>query len=143
MAMKSKDSSTSKDNVGLLKSIFEEVYSTGNIQPLLDHMAEDVVWKVTIPDGTPISGEFRGKQAVAAYFDRLPGIAEFQQLRPPEYVGHGDQVIVLGYEDYTVKKTGKSFRGEYATVTDFDEGRITKMVVIQDLCGIAEAYRSS
>jgi ketosteroid isomerase-like protein len=31
---------------------------------MLDHLADDVVFEVTIPEGTPISGEFRGKQAV-------------------------------------------------------------------------------
>jgi hypothetical protein len=32
-------------------------------QPLIDHLADDVVFKATIPDGTPISRELRGKQA--------------------------------------------------------------------------------
>jgi hypothetical protein len=29
----------------------------GNWQPLLDRLADDVVFKVTVPEGTPISGE--------------------------------------------------------------------------------------
>jgi hypothetical protein len=44
------------------KSIFEAEDS----QPLIDHLAADEgVFKATIPKGTPISGKFRGKQAVA------------------------------------------------------------------------------
>ncbi|WP_257458849.1 nuclear transport factor 2 family protein [Archangium lipolyticum] len=133
----------SKDNAGLLKWIFEEMDRVMDAKPLLDHMAEDVVWKVTIPDGTPLSGEFRGKQAVIDYYSRLPEIAEFHQERPQEFIDHGDQVIVLGDDSFLVKKTGKTFRSEYAVVTDFHQGLITRMVVIQNLCGIADAYRDS
>lgn len=131
----------SKDNTGLLKWIFEEMDRLMDVKPLLDYMAEDVVWKVTIPDGTPLSGEFRGKQAVAGYFAKLPEIAEFHQEKPLEFIDHGDQVIVLGEDSILVKKTGETFRSEYATVTDFHQGLITRMVVIQNLCGIADAYR--
>lgn len=49
------------DYTSLVRSLFE----SEDWQPLIDHLAEDVVFKATIPDGTPISGEFRGKQAVA------------------------------------------------------------------------------
>ena len=52
------------DNITLAKSIFE----AEDFQPLLEHLADDVVFKATIPKGTPISGEFRGKQAVVDYF---------------------------------------------------------------------------
>ncbi|MCY1075067.1 nuclear transport factor 2 family protein [Archangium lansingense] len=130
-----------KDKAELLKWIFEEMERVGDVKPLLDHLAEDAVWMVTIPDGTPLSGEFRGKQAVAAYFAALPGIAEFHQERPQEYISHGDKVIILGEDSFLVKKTGETFRSEYALVTDFHAGLITRMVVIQNLCGIAEAYR--
>src|SRR5687768_11220805 len=102
-----------KDNADLLKWIFEELDRVMDVKPMLDHMAEDVVWKVTIPDGTPLSGEFRGKQAVAGYFAKLPEIAEFQQLRRLEFIDHGDQVIVLGEDSILVKKTGETFRSEY------------------------------
>ncbi len=129
-----------QDKVSLVKWIFAEMDRVMDARPLLDQMAEDVVWKVTIPDGTPLSGEFRGKQAVAGYFARLPEIADFVQQKPQEFIGHGDRVIALGEDSILVKKTGKTFRSEYAVVMDFHAGRITRMVVIQNLCGIAEAY---
>jgi hypothetical protein len=55
------------DNFTSAKSIFE----AEDFQPLLDRLADDVVFKATIPEGTPISGEFRGKQAVVDYFATL------------------------------------------------------------------------
>jgi ketosteroid isomerase-like protein len=54
--------SPNADNVALAKRLINR--SDGDWQPLLDRLADDVVFSVTIPDGTPISGEVRGKAAV-------------------------------------------------------------------------------
>ena len=66
------------DNSALAKSIFE----AEDFLPLFDRLANDVVFKATIPQGTPISGEFRGKQAVVDYFENLEEIATFRQEKP-------------------------------------------------------------
>jgi len=61
------------DNISLAKCILE----VEDWQPLLDRLAHDVVFKATIPEGTPISGEFRGKQAVEKHFMNLGKVLEF------------------------------------------------------------------
>ena len=71
------------DNTVTAKSIFE----AEDFQPLLEHLADDVVFKATTPEGTPISGEFCGKQAVVDYFTnprrgRAPGYGSRGVLRP-------------------------------------------------------------
>jgi ketosteroid isomerase-like protein len=113
-----------------------------NWQPLLDHLADDVVFKVTVPDGTPISGELRGKQAVIGHFERLGELLEFRQEKPMEFYGDGDRVVVLGQESVEIKKSGETVAGsEYADVLDFRDGLITRFLVIQDMSAFAEAYR--
>jgi hypothetical protein len=37
------------------------------------------VFKVSITESTPISGEFRGEPAVVEHFQRFPGLLEFEQ----------------------------------------------------------------
>jgi hypothetical protein len=61
-------------------------------------------------DGTPISGEVRGKEAVAERLTNLPCILEFRLEQPQEYVGNGKRVIVLGRESLVVKKSGVTVR---------------------------------
>jgi ketosteroid isomerase-like protein len=107
-----------------------------------DHLAEDVVFKATIPDGTPISGERRGKQAVVDHLVRLGDILEFRQKRPREFFGNGERVVFLGTESVEVKKSGITVpESEYATVLDFHDGLITRFLVIQDLTAVVDAYR--
>jgi ketosteroid isomerase-like protein len=97
-------------------------------------LAEDVEFKVTIPEGTPISGEVRGKQAVTEHFEQLGDLLEFRQERPMEFFGSGDRVVVLGRESFEIKKNGATVSGsEYADVLDFRDGLITHFLVIQDL----------
>jgi ketosteroid isomerase-like protein len=130
------------DNIALAKRLINP--PDGNWQPLLDHLAEDIVFSVTIPDGTPISGEFRGKPAVIEHFERLPELLAFEQERPMDFLGAGDRVVVLGRESFEIKKTGVTVTGsEYADVLDFRDGLITRFLVIQDLSAVVEAYVSN
>jgi ketosteroid isomerase-like protein len=129
------------DYVALAKRLINP--PDGNWQPLLDHLAENVVFKVTIPEGTPISGEFRGKPAVIEHFERLPGLLEFEQERPMDFLGEGDRVVVLGRETMVIKRNGRTITGsEYADVLDFRDGQIVWFLVIQDLSAVVDAYRS-
>jgi ketosteroid isomerase-like protein len=130
------------DNIALAKRLINP--PDGNWQPLLDHLAEDIVFKVTIPDGTPISGEFRGKPAVTEHFELLPELLEFRQERPMDFLGAGDRVVVLGCESFEIKKNGVTVTGsEYADVLDLRDGLITRFLVIQDLSAVVDAYRSN
>jgi ketosteroid isomerase-like protein len=129
------------DNLDLAKRLINP--PDGNWQPLLDHLAEDVVFKVTIPEGTPISGEFRGKRAVAEHFERLPELLEFEQEKPMDFLGSSDRVVVLGRESFVIKKNNVTVTGsEYADVLDFRDGMITRFLVIQDLTAVVDAYRT-
>jgi uncharacterized protein len=130
------------DNIALAKQLIDP--PDGNWQPLFDHLAVDVVFKVTVPDGTPISGEIRGRQAVVDHFTHLDDLLEFRQEAPMEFFGSGDRVVVLGTESFEVKKSGVTVSGsEYASVIDFRDGQITRYLVIQDLSAFADAHRSS
>jgi ketosteroid isomerase-like protein len=130
------------DSVSRLKWILEEVDRTRDMKPLIEQLSEDVVFRVTIPEGTPVSGEFRGKEAVTKYFaETLPAVAVFKQQVPMEFVADGDRVIVLGDDAYSLKKTGETFRSPYAMIVNYEGERIKSILVIQDLSGLAMAYR--
>jgi ketosteroid isomerase-like protein len=126
------------------RSLAQSLMESDDWQPLIDHLADDVVFKATIPDGTPISGAFRGKQAVVDHLVRLGDILEFRQEQPLQFFGNGDRVVILGKETVDVKKSGVTVPGsEYATVLEFHDGLITRFLVIQDLSAVLDAYRSN
>jgi ketosteroid isomerase-like protein len=126
------------DNISLAR----KVMTAESLQPMFDHLAEDVVLTVTIPPGTPLSGQFRGKPAVMSYFDRLGEIGEFSPFeRPLEYFAAGSRVVVLGEERITVHRTGVTTSSAFAFVLDFRDSLITRLLMIEDTSAVAEAYR--
>lgn len=127
-------SRTPIDNVALLRSVFGplERGESRDIQPFFDLFADDVVFKTA-------AGQARGKEAVLRYFANAAAALEFNQfVKPLEYYGEGNRVVMLGYETVTVKETGATHEGEYAFVFDLRDGVITRAVNIQDLSGFAE-----
>ena len=126
-------------NITFAKSVLE----ADDWPRLIDRLADDVVFKATIPDGTPVSGEFRGKQAVAEHLTQLGDILEFRQEKPLEFFGDGERVVVLGSETVEIKKNGARVpNSEYATILDFRDGFVTRFTVIQDLTAVVDAYRA-
>jgi ketosteroid isomerase-like protein len=126
------------DNTSLAQSLME----SDDWQPLIDHLADDVVFKATIPDGTPISGELRGKHAVVDHLANLGDVLEFRQEQPLQFLGTGERVVILGKESVEIKKNGVTVpESEYATVLDFQDGLIKRFLVIQDLTAVVDAYR--
>lgn len=128
--------STYKERVQAAMAVIDSDFA-----PLQALLAEDAIFKATVPPGTPISGEFSGREAIADYFNRvLPEVAIFEQQVAPELIAEGNRVIVLGDDAYTLKKNGKTYRSPYAMVITFDGELARSIVIIQDLSGIAEAY---
>jgi ketosteroid isomerase-like protein len=131
---------STQDNIAFVRSVLE----TEDWPRLIHRLADDVVLKVTIPDGTPVSGEFRGKQAVVDHLLNVGNLLEFRQEKPLEYYGNGDRVVVLGQESVEIKKNGVTVpHSEYADVLDFRGDRITRFLIIQDMSAFVDAYRSS
>jgi hypothetical protein len=134
--------SEEKKNVERTRQIFEEMAQVGGPQPLLERMAEDAVYKLSLPPGTPLSGEFRGRRAIADYFELVDELLEVREIHTWDFVGNGKQVIVLGDEHFTVRKTGKACHSEFAFVLEFRDGEIARALVIEDLSGLVEAHAS-
>jgi ethanolamine utilization protein EutQ len=100
--------------------------------PDFDALAEDVVL-------TTAAGEVRGKQAVIGYFRNASATMEFDiSLLPLEYFGDGDRVVQVGRELFRVKESGVTHETDFAWVFDVHDGRITRIVAIQDLSGVAD-----
>jgi ethanolamine utilization protein EutQ len=123
-----------RDPLALLRSIYDplERGESADFGPFFDALAEDAVLT------TPV-GEVRGKQAVIGYFANGAATLEFDPfVRPLAYFAAGNRVVQLGEETWIVKATGKTHREAWAWVFDVDDGRITRILAIQRLDGVAD-----
>jgi ethanolamine utilization protein EutQ len=123
-----------RDPVALLRSIYDplERGESADLQPFFDAFDEDIVLTTSM-------GEARGKPAVMGYFSKVAETMEFDIfVHPLEYFGEGNRVVQLGRETFRVKATGKTHEADWAWVYDFEDRRITRILGIQDLSGIAD-----
>lgn len=129
------------DNIKLVKTTMDELMR-GNPEPLLAAITEDAVIKAVIPDGTPISGEFRGREGFLRYFGALNEVMEILEVQTHDYTASAGHVVILGFERARVRRTGKLLECDIATVIGVDQGKITKLVALADMSTIVDAYRT-
>jgi hypothetical protein len=125
-----------------LKLLFKEMEELESFQPLLNLCSDSVVFKATIREGTPISGVFAGKKKVTEYFNLiLPEVASFKQLMPLEFYTNSNSAVLIGDDEYTIKKNGAKHHSPYAMVLKIKDNLIEEISIIQDLSVLWEAYR--
>ncbi len=114
-------------NTQLLRQVYAEI-SKGNVQPLLDSLADDVEW--TIIGSTALSGTSRGKQEV---IDNLlkpirarpaDGPIVFQ---PERFIAEGEYVVMQAQGRATAL-SGKPCNNTYCIVCRIVDGKVKEMV---------------
>ena len=114
-------------NKQLLRHVYAEV-SKGNVQPLLDSLADDVEW--TIIGSTALSGTSRGKQEV---IDKLlkPIRARLADgpivFQPERFIAEGEYVVMQAKGRATAL-SGKPYNNTYCIVCRIVDGKVKEMV---------------
>jgi hypothetical protein len=102
----------------------------GDVEPILNLLAEDVDFCVAVGGDAPICLEESGKQPVVDYFTALGGLVTFWQM---DYTARGDQLIAWGKESFTIENCALEGGCEFALVFDVSEDLITRFLVVEDL----------
>ena len=114
-------------NKQLLRRVYAEI-SKGNVQPLLDSLADDVEW--TIIGSTALSGTSRGKQEV---IDKLlkPLRARLADgpimFQPERFIAEGEYVVMQA-EGRATALSGKPYNNTYCIVCRIVDGKVKEMV---------------
>jgi ketosteroid isomerase-like protein len=114
-------------NKQLLRHVYAEI-SKGNVQPLLDSLADDVEW--TIIGSTALSGTSRGKQEV---IDKLlkPIRARLADgpivFQPERFIAEGEYVVMQA-EGRATALSGKPYNNTYCIVCRIVDGKVKEMV---------------
>lgn len=113
-----------------LQQILDEAFATLDFQSLTTHLADDVVFEVTPPEGVPTTPERRGKQAVVDYLTSLGDIVTFWRV---QCFGDGERVVAVGAESFTIARYGITVGSEFALLLHICSGVITRFLIIEDL----------
>ena len=126
-----------KENVQTVKDFFAALGS-GDKQRLLALSAEDIEW--IIPgEGWPLAGTHRGHARLADLLQKASDTLETSYPKPPEFVAHGDRVMVVGFATGKIKATNKTFEDHWVFDITVRNGKLTKIREYIDTQALARA----
>ena len=103
----------------------------GALAPLIELLAKDVEFEVASGADVPECTKHSGQQAAADYFDGLGDLPAFWRM--DEYSANDGRVIAWGDESFTLEGCGLEGATEFALVFDLRDGRVTRLLVVEDL----------
>jgi ketosteroid isomerase-like protein len=127
-------------NIDLVKKLYE-AYGKGDIDTLIDHLADPFDWNFDAPSIIPFAGDQQTRDEVRRrFFGSLAESQKDQSLSPQEFIAQGDKVVMVGRYSATVVATGKSIDLAVVHVFTIQSGKITRFVNFTDTARLAEAY---
>jgi len=115
-------------NEALLRETYEAV-GQGDLQVLLDALADDVRWADSSLG--PLAGEYRGKEAVGVFFAMMFEVyAGTLHLDVLDVVANEDHAVVLTREHGKIGGEPVSWRGTH--IWTFRDGECAEFVAIND-----------
>jgi uncharacterized protein len=128
------------DNIKVVQEAYA-AFGRGDVQAILDRLDDSVAWTAVYGAGSnvPMSGERRGKAAVAEFFELVATHVNFAHFEPKEFVATGDQVVALGH--YTAKTSAnKEFDSDFAMVFTMRNGKVTKFQEFLNTAALNAAF---
>ncbi len=128
-----------QDNIKLVQQAYAN-YKSGDIQSMLDLLADDIEWELPEIENVPFSGKRRGREEVEKFFKSLADSQKLQYFEPREFIAQGDKVVVLGHYGWCVYSTNREFEGDWAHVFTIRGGKVLKMHEYTDTAAVGSAY---
>lgn len=126
------------DNKRLMQGIFAEI-SKGNLEPLIDAMAEDMKW--TWMGTGRWCHTFEGKKSVvnellAAVKETL---SESFEVIPHNFIAEGDHVVIE-HSGRNTTSDGRPYNNSYCWVCRFADGRLCELREYMDTELVTETF---
>src|ERR1700735_1033447 len=128
---------STEKNVQVVKDFLAAIGS-GDKQRVLALVADDI--EVIIPGGGwPLAGTHRGHAGLSDVLKKASEEIEMTYPKPPEFVGQGDRVLVVGVATGKIKATNRTFKDDWVFDITVRNGKLTKIREYIDTQALAKA----
>lgn len=107
----------------------------------LELFSDDAELEFFGPSVIPLSGAFRGREAVQRFFSTVGSTVATESFQPVEFIDGGNQVVVIGRERSTVLTTNRTFDVEWVQVWTVRGERISRLRNFFDTGSMALAFQ--
>ncbi len=128
------------DLISRVKELYE-AFSRGDIQTLLESLADDISWEVEAPADLAAAGIRKSRQEVAAFFTALNAQTSDPRLEMTEFLSGDNTVAAFGRFQATARATAIRFDVPVAHYFKFRDGKIVRHVQLSDTGTMANAIR--
>ncbi len=129
-----------------LISKIQDIYAAfgrGDIQTILDSMADDVSWEFEAPAEISWSGIRKGSHQAAGFFVALAAEQTDPHLEMTEFFSNGDAVAAFGRYQATMRATGVRVDTPVAHYFQFRDGKIARYVNIVNSAAFVHALKAA
>jgi ketosteroid isomerase-like protein len=126
---------SAQDDAELVRKGYD-AFIAGDMEWLNDHLHENVVWHV--PGHNLLSGDYRGRENVLAFFARSVQIA-LPEFDMHDVVASDDHVVALATTRWRRHDNGETFEDHVGQVFHLDGGKVIEVWTMgEDLAGLDE-----
>jgi cytochrome c553 len=126
------------------RAVVERLYrafDSGDLATVIGLIADDATWTYYGPDYVlPFAGTFNGPRGVADFFRIVGETLADPRAGQREILVSGNQVIVPGWEESTVKSTGGRYRVDNVHLFTVENGKITKFEEFINSSDVVEGF---
>lgn len=131
-----------QQNIDLVKRLYD-AFRKGDISTILDHLANQFVWRFDAPSIIPFAGNFRTPDEVREYLRHLLEDQKGQVMQTDEFIANEDSVVMLGRYAATVIATNKQIDVVTVHLFSIQAGKVTRFLCFADTAKVAAAYQPS
>ncbi len=111
-----------------------------DITGALELVHENAVFEAQGPETVPIYGRFEGRDGVQRFLSILSEIFETEAFEFYKWGETDNFVFAFGYMQHHVRKTGKTFKCEWALVCQIKDNHISSYKMFEDTAALQSAY---
>lgn len=128
-----------QDNITLIRRLYT-AFGGGDLQTILDNVADDAEWINHGPATIPYAGSWQGKARIREFFQAIAQSTTGGQVVPDDFVATGDAVVSTGRYRAAVKSTGTQIDSPVAHFFTIRNGKVVKWVGFSDTAHVSEAH---
>jgi uncharacterized protein len=132
---------STEKNVQIVKN-FLAALGRRDKQDLLALSAEDIEWIIPGEDW-PLAGTYRGHAGLNNLVQKANETVETSYPEPPEFIAHGDLVLVVGFARGRIKATNKTFEDHWVFAITIRNGKVTNIREYVDTQALARASETA
>jgi ketosteroid isomerase-like protein len=130
---------SAQENTSIVKQTYE-AFKSGDIEGLLKHYSDNIVWEIYGPPTIPTAGTRRGRTELAQFFAMVNEVMDSKQFDVNEFIAQDDQVAVVGAYTWEVKATGRTVTSNFTHIVTLSNGKITRFREYTDTAAFVAAF---